>query len=195
MSLSPPSFHGRLRRIAFGVEIANRCARFRDWTDARFLWHRTRVIGPGVHRVRGSVAALILALFCVPALTVEGEGLPFDEPVVPPGQNKLLAEMLGQGAALPDDCKFTGGGADGPIIRGNYTCPSGAVVFELVYPDNAPAPNTRTERFAITIERGAPPAEMIDAVAWLVRSHEAGFEWLWLTAEDDDVGENGAASE
>jgi hypothetical protein len=145
--------------------------------------------------VREFVAALIVACLCVPAATANGDELPFHEPVVPPGNNTLLADMLGRGAALPDDCKFAGGGADGPIIRGNYTCPSGEVIFALVYPDNAASPNARTERFAITVESGAPPPEMIDVVASLVRSHEVEFEWLWLTPEADEAGENAAGGE
>lgn len=145
--------------------------------------------------MREFVAALILAFLCVSAVVAKGDEVSFHEPVVAPGNNALLADMLGRGATLPDDCKFAGGGADGPIIRGNYTCPSGDVIFELVYPDNTASPNARTERFAITVESGAPPPEMIDAVAWLVRSREGEFEWLWLTPEEDDAGENGAAGE
>jgi hypothetical protein len=145
--------------------------------------------------VRAFVTAVIIAFLCVPVAPATGEELPFHEPVVAPGNNALLADMLGRNATLPDDCKFAGGGADGPIIRGNYTCPSGDVIFALVYPDNAASPNARTERFAITVESGAPPPEMIDVVASFVRAREAEFEWLWLTPETDEAGDDAAGGE
>ncbi len=143
-------------------------------------------------RVCGPVAAIALtACLWAPAFAAGDEPLAYDDPVVPPGQEALFGLMFGSGAALPGDCKFAGGGADGPVIRALYACPAGEVVFELLHPDNAGPAAVLTDRFAITLVRGAPPVELGDAVVWMVRSREAGFEWLWLHQNEDSADEGG----
>lgn len=134
----------------------------------------------------GIVAFALVGLLVTTARASESEPLPYDEPVVPPGQDDLLSSMLGRGAPLPDGCKFAGGGADGPLIRTTYTCPSGEVVYHVVHPDNATETATETEQFAIMVESGAPPDSLADALASLMRSREGEFEWLWLTSEDEE---------
>ena len=102
------------------------------------------------------------------------------EAVVPPGQEELLAAMLGRGAALPGPCTFVGAGADHAIIRSTYSCPHGTVVFELRHPSNAPGNATHTAQFAIMLHSGAPPDGLTDALASLIRSRESAFTWKWL---------------
>jgi hypothetical protein len=104
--------------------------------------------------------------------------------VVSPGQEELISTMLGHGAALPDGCKFSGGIVQGPMIQSTYTCPSGQVVFVLTHPDNAEHAATETEDFAITVQSGAPPGELTDVLASLIRSHETEFAWI---SPDDDA--------
>jgi hypothetical protein len=134
------------------------------------------------------VAALALSwLLAATTFATEGESLPFDEPVVPPGQDELISTMLGRGAALPDGCTFGGGVSNGPLISSTYHCPSGKVVFRIVHPDNATESATQTERFAIMIDSGAPPTTLTEALASLFRSNESDFEWLWLTSEDEET--------
>ena len=136
--------------------------------------------------VCGSIVTITLAGL-LRASALESGALPYDEPVVPVGQEELLSTMLGRGAALPDGCKFAGGGADGPLIRSTYACPSGEVVYHVVHPDNATDSAIQTERFAIMVESGAPPTSLAEALASLLRSHEGEFEWAWLTSEDDEL--------
>jgi hypothetical protein len=136
-----------------------------------------------------TLAVLAALLFASTLAAEDGsldQSLDLHEPVVPPGQDQLLAEMVGRGAPLPDDCKFAGGGADGPVIQTTYTCPSGKIVFELVHPDNAGDEATLTEQFAITLKSGTPPEGLEEVLVWLIRQREADFEWLWLTDEDED---------
>jgi hypothetical protein len=136
--------------------------------------------------IPGMAACALAGLLLTATFATEGP-LPYDEPVVPPGQDELLSAMLGHGAALPDGCKFAGGGADGPLIRSTYTCPSGEVVYHIVYPDNATETATQTERFAIMVESGAPPTTLVDALASLMQAREGEFEWLWLTSEEEET--------
>jgi len=114
-------------------------------------------------------------------------------PVIPPGQEDLLAQMLGLGVSLPGDCKFTGGQADGPAIRATYRCggaaPStpgqggGEIVLKLLHPSEAPPAATRTEHFAVTVESGSPPDGLVDALTTRIRSQEGGFKWLWIAPQ------------
>jgi hypothetical protein len=133
----------------------------------------------------------LAALLSAPAAATEGERDVIYEPVVPPGNEELLSDMLGRGAPLPDECKFAGGGADGPVIQSRYKCSSGEVVFELAHPTNIDKPATQTtEQFAVTLQKGSPPAGLVDVLVWLIRSRESDFEWAWLEhkvpAEDSD---------
>lgn len=141
----------------------------------------------------GGAAAVLSWLLVTTSIAAASEPLAYDEPVVPPGQDELISTMLGRGAELPDGCKFAGGLSDGPLITGNYVCPSGHVAYRIVHPDNASDSAAQTERFAIMIERGAPPATLTDALARLFRGREADFEWLWLTSEDEAADADEAA--
>lgn len=105
-----------------------------------------------------------------------------------------MAAMFGRGAMLPDGCAFAGGQADGAVIRAAYSCPSGEVVFALGHPSTAAAGSLQTERFAITLERGAPPDGLVAALLWLVRSREASFEWTSLAEEEAGGTRNDAAA-
>jgi hypothetical protein len=150
------------------------------------LWHAYR------RRVRFALrAGAVCALLVAPALAsreesivAEGADAAVDELVVPPGQEELISAMLGRGTTLPDGCKFAGGTVDGSIIRSTYTCPSGQVVVELTHASNAAETATQTEDFAITVQSGAPPEELTDVLASLIRSREPEFAWV---SSDDDV--------
>jgi hypothetical protein len=104
--------------------------------------------------------------------------------VVPPGQEQLLSAMLGHGAKLPDGCTFAGGTSADGIIESTYTCPSGKVVFAITHRSDAGETATLTEDFAISVESGAPPEELTDVVASLIRSREADLE---LVSANDPV--------
>ena len=148
-----------------------------------------------LRRVRNLRSALRAGLFCVllvaPAWATQEDIGAVDEGdkpaadlVVSPGQEELISAMLGHGAALPDGCKFTGGVVNGPTIQSTYNCPSGTVVFQLTHPNNAENAATETEDFAISVQSGAPPVELTDVLAALIRSHETEFAWI---SPDDEA--------
>jgi hypothetical protein len=88
--------------------------------------------------------------------------------------------MLGRGATLPGDCQFASGQINGPVVFGTYTCSGGQVVFELRHPNGAVHAATQTEKFAVVLQSGSPPAGLADALMARIRSREAEFEWLSL---------------
>ena len=121
--------------------------------------------------------ALLLSLGLAPTVASAAAG---GEAVVAPGQEDLLAEMLGRGAALPGECAFAGGTVGGGAITGTYQCPDGEVVFELRSPSTAPAASERTARFAITLLKGSPPPTLAAALKSRIVSRETAIEWMQL---------------
>jgi len=129
------------------------------------------------------VIALTLALCMLLARSAVGA-----EPVVPPGQDALMAAMFGAGIVLPGPCAFVDGVANGPVIRATYQCPTGPVVFGLTHVSAASDGAIQTARFAITLAAGSPPGELVDALVWLVGSRESAFQWV----ANDDGADRGA---
>jgi hypothetical protein len=114
------------------------------------------------------------------------------EPAIPPGQEHLLIDMLGTGAALPGDCELASGVADFITIKATYTCAAGDVVIHLVHPDKAPAAAVKTERFALSVHSGSPPPKLTETVATFVRAREGDFEWTspaYYGAPEDAAGD------
>jgi len=107
--------------------------------------------------------------------------------VIAPGQEDLLAEMLGRGAQLPGGCAFAGGQVEDVLARSTYQCPDGAVVVELRHPRQAGDTSARTEQFAITVTAGSPPADLLATLADRIRAREPQF--IWASAS----GSSGAA--
>jgi hypothetical protein len=118
-------------------------------------------------------AALIAAALASPPMRASAA----EQVVIPPGKDDLIADILGRGATLPGQCRWDGGKADGPSIQSTYACPGGAVIVELMHPSTAPADAIRTEKFAIVVRSGSPPAGLIDGLAAAVRARESGFQW------------------
>jgi hypothetical protein len=135
-------------------------------------------------------ATLLGALFLAPVSAAENEAASPEEPAISPGQEDLLAAMLGKGATLPEECTLIAGEVDHTIVKATYTCPAGEVVFELAHPSTAAATDTQTANFAITLQSGSPPDTLIEALASLIRSQEAAFQWTWLAAEGNDADED-----
>jgi hypothetical protein len=100
--------------------------------------------------------------------------------VIPPGQEELLAEMLGRGMALPGGCRFDGADADGAIVTARYACDAGRAVIELRPPGDAPTA-LRTQQFTIVVRGRSVPAGLSEAVAELIRAREARLEWTTAT--------------
>src|SRR5690349_90365 len=93
--------------------------------------------------------------------------------VIPPGQEELLAAMLGKGAQLPDGCALGDGSIDGDAVRVTYHCPSGDVVLQLSHPSTRTLQSTVTNRFALTVLSGSPRRDLLAAIEALIRARES----------------------
>lgn len=131
-------------------------------------------------RIRGSAAC---AAFCLALVGASLAAADDNEPVVPPGQDNLLAAMLGRGLQLPDGCAFGNGVADGAVVRVSYACPYGDVVFALVHPTSPWASDVQTDRFALTLQNGTPSDALVGALMSLIRAREGAFQWIALGDE------------
>jgi len=132
------------------------------------------------------VSCVLLAASVVAATEAEP---PILEPVIPPGQEALIAGMLGRGIALPD-CTLVSCGVDHTVIEATYSCVDGDVTLEFGHPQNAPA---QTAQFSITVQSGTAPPDLQSALVSLIRAREAGFVWGWQ--ESASAAENDAAPE
>src|SRR6185369_9176917 len=101
-----------------------------------------------------------------------------DESFIPPGQEELVGAMLGNGAVLPGDCKLDSGNLEKTTIKATYACSGGDVVVALAHPAAAPANATRTEKFALWVERGTPPADLQSVLLSRIRERESQFRWI-----------------
>jgi hypothetical protein len=110
-----------------------------------------------------------------------------EEHVISPEQQELLADMLGRGVMLAG-CQMGNGEVDRKVVNVVYACPSGEVAVQLVHPSQAPSDATETDHFAITLQSGTPPEELLPALASRIRSKEAGFEWTLVGGADPSSG-------
>lgn len=121
--------------------------------------------------------ALMLAGAFGTAASANGE--PPDElPAIPPGQETLLLEMLGKGAALPDGCKLAEGKVEYTVVEAKYQCRSGSVVLEIAHSSEAFDSDTQTGRFAISVMEGSPLPDLVDELSARIVKREADFEWV-----------------
>ena len=100
--------------------------------------------------------------------------------VIQPGAEPLFADMLGSGQTLPGGCTLSDGQIERTSVLATYTCGGGQVVLQLLHPEIAPPGGVRTQRFAVTMKSGGPPAGLVEAVAERIRAREAAFEWKSL---------------
>jgi hypothetical protein len=103
-----------------------------------------------------------------------------DRPSIPSGQDALILAMLGGSDVVASDCKLDAAVSDHGVVDASYRCPTGAVTIRLSHPSTATAASRRTEQFALTRVRGAPPAELLATVESLIRAREAEFRWGML---------------
>jgi hypothetical protein len=128
-------------------------------------------------------ALVLAALWCVLLATSVGAVTPAIEFVIPPGQEALIASMLGRGMALPD-CTLISGGVNFTVIEATYSCVGGSVTLELDHPQNADT-SAQTAQFAISVRSGTPPLEFQEALVSLVLSRENSFVWAWAESGAD----------
>jgi len=105
--------------------------------------------------------------------------------VIPPGEESLLAQILGRGAEPAVGCTFTNGAAESALVHATYACAGGEVVVDLRHPDTAPADAVRTAKFALVVSRGTAPAGFMDALVARIRAHEGQFEWKEVGGPSD----------
>src|SRR5262249_21800405 len=81
--------------------------------------------------------------------------------VIPPGQESLIADMLGVHTALPGPCRFTGASVDHNRVVGRYVCDpdARAVTIELRHRSDASIFATHTSQFALVETSGNAPSE------------------------------------
>ena len=126
---------------------------------------------------------VLTALLATPAIAT-AQGAP---PVIGPGQEPLLAELLGKGVSLPGDCRWAGATVEETRVVSWYTCAGARVEIELRHPTDAPLEAARTLRFAIrTRATSPPPPGLVDALAARIRLREA--EFVWSGVSDDRAG-------
>src|SRR5579883_795426 len=138
----------------------------------------------GSPRGRRALLAALVVLGLAPR--GRGDGAGFVD-VLPAGQERLFAEMLGEGAALPGGCAFDGAALDRTFVRARYRCAAGSVEIELRHPGDAAAAGAKrtTREFAI-VARGDAPPSLLDGIEERVRGRERAFHWA--SAEAAGVG-------
>ena len=141
-------------------------------------------------RRRVALAGVLGALLAASVVAAGDDD--FGNPAIPPGEEQVVATMLGRGMAL-QYCTLVSGGVAYSVIKATYNCLTSEATFELRHPRYATAGSTRTEKFAITLASGSPPPGFQDVLTSLVRSHERDFEWSWPeynpAAEGNDPAE------
>jgi len=145
---------------------------------------------------RGVALAAVLCVPLVASVVAADDGdHPTGDPAIPPGEEELIASMLGRGMAL-HDCTLISGGVEYTTIKATYDCPGGEVTLQLDHRRNATATSTQTGQFAITVQSGSPPLGFGDALTSLIRTQEDHFQWSWpqydAAAEDDNADDNAA---
>jgi hypothetical protein len=120
----------------------------------------------------------IAALVLTPALARGARAA-----VVPPGQEDLVAEMLGRGEDVGPGCRLTAVDIEPTRIEGAYACQgqSGEARVALTYPSSSSPPAARTTREFVLSARSAPESLLV-ALEERIRAREAA--WRWATAAD-----------
>lgn len=134
------------------------------------------------HQGHAIVCAVLAALTVLgalqrPALAAATPEAAAEKAVIQPGQETLVADMLGKGATLPDGCAFTDGRIEAEAVAGTYRCTSGDVGIELRHPSIAPPEALRTAQFALTVTKGTAPSALTEALTARIRANEDKFQW------------------
>jgi len=124
-----------------------------------------------------ALAAGLCAVLSASMVRAQDDGRPATFPAIPPGEESLIAGMLGRGT-LVRDCKLVSCGVQVDVIKAAYHCPHGDVAVELGHPENATVPSTETGQFAITVKAGTPPPGFAEEILSRIRSRENNFTWI-----------------
>ena len=126
--------------------------------------------------MRVLMASLVLAVasvaFAAPASAA---------PVIPPGREALLADLLGKGGPdLPGPCQFVSASIESDRVVASYTCGPvrDAVSVVLLHPSAAGPGAVRAGAFSLSAP-GAPPS-LVEALAGRLAQRER--EWTWASS-------------
>jgi hypothetical protein len=98
-------------------------------------------------------------------------------PVIPPGQETLVLDMLG-GASGVDGCRVRHAAVEKTQIRATFECDSGATRgVVLAHPAKAEPGAVVTNRFALSAWAAETPTAFVTQVAAGVRAREGQFQW------------------
>ncbi|MEZ4265554.1 MAG: hypothetical protein R3F39_04185 [Myxococcota bacterium] len=110
--------------------------------------------------------------------------------VIPPGQERLLGAMVGQGDVELAGCRMRRAAVQKGYVVVEYGCPgSDAAVRLVLYPPTYTGEvAARTEKFALAAAPGTTlPAGLADAVAERIKKGER--RWYWLEVQGE-IGAN-----
>ncbi|MCU1282583.1 MAG: hypothetical protein JWM53_6129, partial [bacterium] len=122
--------------------------------------------------------AMLLALAAAAASTAAAA------PVLPPGREALVAELLGGSDSLPGGCKLDEATIRPTRIEASYRCVHGMATLELRHPSQDAAAIARTQQFDIVAGAGADTA-LVEAVAARLRAHEGQAIWSAAGSPND----------
>ncbi len=97
--------------------------------------------------------------------------------VIAPGQEELLAGMLGRGAQFPGGCAWAGATVEQTRVMSWYTCANGRVDIELRHPGASVDAVARTEQFAVRVRAGEAPPGLVEALRQRLHAQEGAFHW------------------
>jgi hypothetical protein len=140
------------------------------------------------------VITLLYGFFIAPAIAAGIDDSEANQPAIPPGQEELLLEMVGNDAWLPEGCKFADGRVNYTVVEAKYRCPWGNTVLEFAHVGTAKSPDAQTTQFDISVRKGSAPVNMADVVAEYIRSQEDDFEWTWPGLETSQNAESEAGN-
>jgi len=101
--------------------------------------------------------------------------------VVLPGQEELIADIVGSGVTLPGGCQFTGGNID-DTVRAHYACDTGPVTIQLSHRGTASSAVAETTYFRIRVIEGSPPPDLVEALVARTRAREENVRWTTVTS-------------
>jgi hypothetical protein len=122
-----------------------------------------------VRRALPAVAWLVLLV--APAMAAPGH-------VVPPGQEDLVAGMLGRGELL-DGCRLIEVDMQPEAVVGTYRCEGSGdpIAVVLGHPSSGHGAAFTTAKFAVSV-RGPAPTGLLDALRSRITEREAAWPWL-----------------
>lgn len=144
---------------------------------------RRTLRGDRFERVQGRDGArgAICSAMVIVAVLGADRGTARSTMVFPPGQESVLAKMVGADGSALSTCSFAGGAVTSASMKAEYACPTGAVAVEIRHPDASLPGDVRTRQFAIGVRSGMPPPDFLPALLERVRAREAAFTWAEIS--------------